>query len=124
MLGVLDDSDRDEDAAVEIGEQGVGTGLGGVDGEDAEVLGTDGLNARTEDAVRFAEVDGLLVSTGATLFGCTHEWVLRNGAGGYLNTQHGSPTGLCRRDSFSFFLLLCQIPANVDRAPIDRRSAT
>ena len=117
VLGVLDDRDRDEDPAVEIGEHGVGTGLGGVDGEDAEVLGTDGLNAWGEDAVRFAKVDGLAVSTRATPFGCTHGWVLRNGVGGYLNTQHGSPTGPSRRDSFSFFLLLCQIPARSGSKP-------
>ena len=66
VLGVLDDRDRDEDTAVEIGEHGVGTGLGGVDGQDAEVLGTGGLNAWGEDTMRFAQVDGLAVSARAT----------------------------------------------------------
>ena len=103
VLGVLDDSDRDEDAAVEIGEHRVGTGLGGVNGEDAEVLGTDGLNAWAEDAVRFADVH-LVVSTRATPFGCTHEWVLQNGAGNTSTPSMGVP--LVQAEEFFLFLSL------------------
>ena len=44
--GVLDDGGGYEDAAVEVGEHPLGAGLGAVDGDDAEVLRPDGLDAR------------------------------------------------------------------------------
>ena len=69
---MLDDGEGDEDAAVEVGEHPVGAGLGRVDGDDAEVLGSDGLDARGEEAVGFAEV---LAPVGAAasgrVLGCT-----------------------------------------------------
>ena len=79
---VFDDGLGDEDAAVEVGEQPVGAGLGGIDGDDAEVLGADGLDARGEDAVGFAEVDDRIVSTPV----CTHGWDLQEEAEGQLKT--------------------------------------
>jgi hypothetical protein len=52
---VLDDGRRDEDLAVEVGKHPLGAGLGTVDGDDAEVLGPDLLNARMDGARRFVQ---------------------------------------------------------------------
>jgi hypothetical protein len=74
---VLDCGQRDEDAAVEVGEQPGGAGLGAVDGDDAEGLGADGLDARGQEASGFAEV---LAAVGAAAAGSRaglHGWVLR-----------------------------------------------
>jgi hypothetical protein len=101
-LCVFDDSDWDEDAAVEIGEHHVGTVLGGVNSKDAEVLGADGLNAWSEDSMRFAEVNDLAASTGAAMFGCTHEWVSELELDVH---QHPAwkPTGSSRREEKDLF---------------------
>jgi hypothetical protein len=50
-LIMLDDRGWDEDSAVEIGEHDFGPRLGTVDAEDAEVLGSDGLDPGMKDAV-------------------------------------------------------------------------
>ena len=52
---VGDRGGRDEDAAVEVGEQELGACLGAVDADDAEVFGTDLLDARMKDAARLAD---------------------------------------------------------------------
>jgi hypothetical protein len=75
--GVLDGGEGDEDAAVEVGERPGGAGLGAVDGDDAEVLGSDGLDARGEQAFGLAEV---LAAVGAAAPGSRaglHGWGLR-----------------------------------------------
>ena len=41
---MFDKGGADEDAAVEVGEHPLGAGLGAVDGDDPEVLRTDGLD--------------------------------------------------------------------------------
>ncbi len=45
----------DEDAAVEVGEEELGAGLGTVEADDAEVFGTDLLDAWMEHAARLAD---------------------------------------------------------------------
>src|SRR5690242_14321538 len=95
--GVLDGGQGDEDAAVEVGEQPVGAGLGRVDGDDAEVFGPDGLDPRGEQAVGLAEV---LAAVGAAASGsraALHGWGLR----GWLRvdtTPAWRPTGRRRRE--------------------------
>jgi hypothetical protein len=42
---MIQDRGRDQNLAVEVGEQPLGTGLGTIDGDDAEVLGADGPDA-------------------------------------------------------------------------------
>src|SRR5690242_3867996 len=88
--GVLDGGQGDEDAAIEVGEQPGGAGLGRVDGDDAEVLGPDGLDARGDQAVGLAEV---LAAVGAAAAGSRaglHGWVLRKRLG-CTYPQHGGP---------------------------------
>ena len=53
---MIQDRRRDQDLAVEVGEQQLGTGLGTIDGDDAEVLGADGSNTGGEDAVSLPQV--------------------------------------------------------------------
>jgi hypothetical protein len=55
---VSDGGGRDEDTAVEVGEKQLGAGLGAVEAEDAEVFGSDELNAWMEYATRFADAGG------------------------------------------------------------------
>jgi hypothetical protein len=55
--GVRDGGQRDEGAAVEVGERPGGAGLGAVDGDDAEGLGPDGLDARGQEAIGFSGVE-------------------------------------------------------------------
>ena len=62
-LIMLDDGGRDEDPAVEVGEHDLGPGLGTVDAEDAEVLGSDGLDPGMKDAVGL--VNGVGAGTAA-----------------------------------------------------------
>src|SRR5207249_4829385 len=50
-LIMLDDGGRDEDPAVEVGEHDFGAGLGAIDAEDAEALGSDGLDPGMKDSV-------------------------------------------------------------------------
>ena len=52
---VFDGGGRDEDVAVEVGKHPFGAGLGAVDGDDAEVLGADLLDARVEGAARLLD---------------------------------------------------------------------
>jgi len=97
--GVLDDGQGDEDAAVEGGEPPGGAGLGRVDGDDAEVLGSDGLDARGEQAVGSAEV---LAPVGAAAAGSRaglQGWVLRERPRVYLPPAW-RPTGGRRREEF------------------------
>ena len=100
--GVLDGGQGDEDAAVEVGEQPGGAGLGAVDGDNAEVLGSDGLDARGQEAFGFAEV---LAPTGAAAPGSRaglHGWVLRMRLGGGHNpSMEAHWRAQKRRDLFS-----------------------
>ncbi len=50
-LIMLDDGGWDEDPAVEVGEHDLGAGLGTVDAEDAEMLGSDGLDPGMKDSI-------------------------------------------------------------------------
>jgi hypothetical protein len=76
--GVLDGGEGDEDAAVEVGEQPGGAGLGAVDGDDTEVLRADGLDARGEQAVGLAEVLATVgTAAAAGSRAGLHGWVLR-----------------------------------------------
>ena len=52
-----DGGGRDEDAAVEVGEQQLGACLGAVEADDAEVFGSDLLDARVEHAAGLADAD-------------------------------------------------------------------
>ena len=52
---VLDGGGRDEDVAVEVGKHPLGAGLGAIDGDDAEVLRADLLDARVEGAARLLD---------------------------------------------------------------------
>ena len=52
---VGDGGGRDEDAAVEVGEEELGACLGTVEADDAEVFGTDLLDAGMEDAAGLAD---------------------------------------------------------------------
>ena len=109
--GVLDCGQGDEDAAVEVGEQPVGAGLGRVNGDDAEVLGADGLDARGEQAVGLAEV---LAAVGAAASGSRaglhgfglREWLRVD------TTPAWRPTGGAEEKSFFLSQELCQIPAH------------
>src|SRR6516164_10334758 len=97
--GVLDGGQGDEDAAVEVGEQPGGAGLGAVDGDDAEGLGSDGLDARGQEAFGFAE---MLTPVGAAAPGSRaglHGWVLRKRLRVYLPSAW-RPTGGRRREEF------------------------
>src|SRR5438477_69254 len=53
--GVGDGSGRDEDAAVEVGEEELGAGLGAVEADDAEVFGSDLLDAWMEHTTGLAD---------------------------------------------------------------------
>src|SRR5262249_28074118 len=120
--GVLDDGQGDEDAAVEVGEQPVGAGLGRVDGDDAEVLGSDSLDARGEQAVGLAEV---LAAVGAAASGWRaglHGWGLR----GWLRvdttpSMEAHWSAQKRRESFSL-KELCQIPARKTATRLARQA--
>src|SRR5690348_7111044 len=75
--------------------------------------GAGGLDAGREQAAGLSEV-GEWHRLGRAALTSLHEWVLRNGAEGQLNAQHGSPAGSGRR-VLSLFLSphrLCQIPPN------------
>jgi hypothetical protein len=81
-----------------------------VDGDDAEVLGADGLDARGQEAAGFAEV---LTPVGAAAPGSRaglHGWVLRKRPWVYLPSTW-RPTGGRRREEFFSLKELCQIPA-------------
>ena len=47
---MLDDGGRGEDGAREVGEHPLGAVLGAIDGDDAEVLGSNAFDACVEDA--------------------------------------------------------------------------
>jgi len=47
---------RDEDVAIKVGQEELGTRLGRVEADDAEVLRADLLHARVQHAARFADV--------------------------------------------------------------------
>jgi hypothetical protein len=49
----------EQDAAVAVGQEVAGAGLGTVDGDDAKVFGADALDARDKLAVRFLQQEGL-----------------------------------------------------------------
>jgi hypothetical protein len=53
--GVLDGSGWNEDAAVEVGEQEFGACFSAVEAEDAEVFGSDQLDARVKHPARLAD---------------------------------------------------------------------
>jgi hypothetical protein len=52
-VAVRDFGRLDADGTEEVGEQELGPGLGGIETEDAEVLGPDGLDPARELAARF-----------------------------------------------------------------------
>jgi hypothetical protein len=56
--GVGQGGGLEQDVAVEVGEQPLGAGLGAVDGDDAEVLGPDLLDAGDQLAARLLELEG------------------------------------------------------------------
>ena len=62
-LIMLDDGGWDEDSAVEVGEHDFGPSLGAIDAEDAEVLGSDGLDPGMKDSVGL--VNGVRAGTAA-----------------------------------------------------------
>ena len=66
---VCDGGGRDEDAAVEVGEEELGACLGTVEADDAEVFGPDLLDAGMEDT--FGLGDGRFRTSGATFTGLT-----------------------------------------------------
>jgi hypothetical protein len=79
---VLDDRGLDEHAPVEIAEHPFGTGFCAIDGDDAEVLWTDGLHTRLDNARRFAEDGWTFCTDFAGLTLCSHSnsllsWVKR-----------------------------------------------
>ena len=55
---VGDGGGRDEDAAVEVGEEELGAGLGAVEAEDAEVFGSDLLDAGMKHPTGLADAGG------------------------------------------------------------------
>jgi hypothetical protein len=75
---VGDHRGRDENAAVEVGEEELGAGLGAVEADDAEVFGTDLLDARMKDAAGLADgVDGSAPRRAPAGTGSGHETYLR-----------------------------------------------
>src|SRR4051794_39902104 len=52
---MIDEVGRDKDAAVEIGEEEMGSRLGTVKADDADMLGTDQLDAGMENAAQPTE---------------------------------------------------------------------
>ena len=95
--GGLDGGEGDEDAAVEVGEQPGGAGLGAVDGDDAEVLGSDGLDARGQEASGFTEVLAPVGTAAAGSRAGLHGWVLQKRPRVYLPPAW-RPTGGRRRE--------------------------
>ncbi len=55
---VGDGGGRDEDGAIEVGEEELGACLGAVEAEDAEAFGTQLLAARMKDVTRLADAVG------------------------------------------------------------------
>ncbi len=97
---VFDDRGRDEGAAVEVGHHPLRAGLGAVNGDDAEVLGTDFLNPWRKDAGWIAELAEFTRTTGgAAIFAWTHGWILRDGVDDRTNTIWESHWQQSRRDS-------------------------
>ena len=95
---VLDEGGRDQDAAVEIGEQQLGADLGTVEADDAEVFGTDLLDARMKQPARLG--DGVIKASRCWAFASTkssHENSLRDKGWG-LSHSH---SWLLGRSSFS-----------------------
>src|SRR5262249_8115316 len=95
--GVLDRGQRNQDAAIEVGEHPVGAGLGRVDGDDAEVLGADRLDARGQEAAGLAEVLAPLGAAGPASCARAHGWYLRKRLRVY-STPPWRPTGGRRRE--------------------------
>ena len=56
-LVVFDDARCDQHFAVEVAEHPLGTGLGTIDGHDAEVLRADRLHARLDHSQGLAQED-------------------------------------------------------------------
>src|SRR5258708_2676740 len=52
---VRDGGGRDEDAGIEVSEEELGVSFAAVEAEDAEVIGSDLLDARVEDAARLGD---------------------------------------------------------------------
>ncbi len=63
-----DGGGRQEDMAIEVGEQELGTALVAIEADDAEVFGADLLHARVQDAPQLAEA-GRRLTTGRTFAG-------------------------------------------------------
>src|SRR5262249_56275250 len=88
--GALDGGQREEGAAVGVGDPAGGAGLGRVDGDDAEVLGPDGLGARGREAVGLAEVLTPVGAAAPSSRAGLHGWDLRMRLG-WTRSQHGGP---------------------------------
>jgi hypothetical protein len=88
-LMMLDDGGRDVDSAVVVGEHDFGSGLGAIDAEDAEVLGSDGLDAGVKDAVGL--VNGVWTGTSVRFrpSGRSHDTGPPERVGKDANSQHG-----------------------------------
>src|SRR5262245_57817849 len=79
---VGDDGGREEDAAVEVGEEELGASLGAVEADDAEVFRADLLDAWVEDAAWLADgVDPSSGSRAAVGAGSGHESSVQQGMG-------------------------------------------
>jgi len=87
-LIVRDGGRFDEDPAVEIGEHHFGPGLGAIDAEDAEVLGSDGLDPGMEHSVGL--LDGVRAATAARFrpSGTSHRQDLLERVWKDANSQH------------------------------------
>jgi hypothetical protein len=92
---VFNDSRRDEDTSVEIGQHPLGSGLGTVHGDDSEVLRADGLYPGRENAARFTKVAALARTTSRTTAArkCTHGRISSKELV-VIPTPHGCPAEL------------------------------
>ena len=68
---------RDEDAAIEVGEQQLGAHFGAVEADDTEVFGTDLLDAGVEHAARLAGGASRSASGATSGTGSSHKMSLQ-----------------------------------------------
>jgi hypothetical protein len=78
---VFDDGGWYEDVTEEVGEHPLGSRFGTIDADDAEVLGSDFLDARVKSAVWF--LDGLHGLGPSSAAGTDHGYYLRKKGEGY-----------------------------------------
>jgi hypothetical protein len=72
---------------VEVGQHPLGTGLGTVNGDNAEVVRAHGLDPRRKNATWFANMAAIATTTRRTTVasGSTHEWTLQKRVMGGIN---------------------------------------